>query len=68
MAFSPPGYYRLFAQRRPTKGGSRAPQDLPPLATPLDEGKIDASGLYVLYASDFTSTLFFYKNVFPARA
>ena len=34
MAFSPPEYCRLFAQRRPTKGGSRAPQDLP-LATPL---------------------------------
>ena len=30
MAFSPPEYCRLFAQRRPTTGGSRAPQDSPP--------------------------------------
>ena len=37
MAFSPPEYCRLFAfKRRPTKRGSRAPQDPPPpLATPL---------------------------------
>ena len=28
--FSPPEYFRLFAQKRPTKGGSQAPQDPPP--------------------------------------
>ena len=43
---------RLFAQRRPTKGGSRAPKD-PPLATPLNshlesvtlENKLNEVGL-----------------------
>ena len=31
MAFSPPEYCRLFAQKTwPTEGESRAPQDLPP--------------------------------------
>ena len=36
MAFSPPEYCRLFAQKKACQGGggSRAPQD-PPLATPL---------------------------------
>ena len=35
MAFSPPEYCRLFAQKKAYQGGSRAPQDPPPLATPL---------------------------------
>ena len=34
MAFSPPKYCRLFAEKKVYQGGSRAPQD-PPLATPL---------------------------------
>ena len=36
MAFSPPKYCRLFAQKKACQEGSRAPQDPPPpLATPL---------------------------------
>ena len=37
MAFSPPEYCRLFAEKKAYQGGggSRAPQDPPPLATPL---------------------------------
>ena len=27
MAFSPPEYFRLFAQKKAYQGGSRAPQD-----------------------------------------
>ena len=35
MAFWPPEYCRLFAQKKADQGGSRAPQDPPPLAMPL---------------------------------
>ena len=33
MAFSPPEYCRLFAQKKAYQGGSRAPQDPPSYAT-----------------------------------
>ena len=40
MAFSLPEYFRLFAQKKATKGGggSRAPQD-PPYLRPCERGK-----------------------------
>ena len=36
MAFSPPEYWRLFAQKKAYQGGVKGTQDPPPpLATPL---------------------------------
>ena len=34
MAFLPPEYCRLFAQKKAYQGGSQAPQDPPPSYTP----------------------------------
>ena len=50
---------------RGAHGHPRTPPPLPNYAPETDKGKIDASGLYVLYASDFTSTLFFIRMFFP---
>ena len=50
---------------REAHGHPRTPPPLPNYAPETDKGKIDASGLYVLYASNFTSTLFFIRMFFP---
>ena len=44
MAFSPPKYCRLFAQKKAYQGGSRAPQDPPPSPPPSYAPVIDAPG------------------------
>ena len=39
MAFSPPEYCRLFAQKKAYQGGSRAPQEPPPPPPSYAPGK-----------------------------
>ena len=40
MAFSPPEYCRLFAQKKAYQGGSRVPQEPPPPAMPLERVRV----------------------------
>ena len=46
MAFSPRNIMRCFLKKTLTKGGSRTPQDPPPLTTALQSGKVHVKSYF----------------------